>query len=98
MAHRIIAMREQLHDLLTNEFKTPGKWDHIIDQIGMFSCVSSPLLLPTLREVLTRKENLFVTIKQVHGSQRRTMQSSRRKSAHLPNSKRADLNGGAQLA
>lgn len=40
MAHRIIAMREQLYDLLTNELKTPGKWNHITDQIGMFSCVS----------------------------------------------------------
>jgi aspartate aminotransferase len=40
MAHRIIAMREQLYNLLTNEFKIPGKWNHILDQIGMFSCVS----------------------------------------------------------
>lgn len=39
MAHRIIAMREQLYNLLTNELKTPGTWNHITDQIGMFSCV-----------------------------------------------------------
>ncbi|KAI6045385.1 aspartate amino-transferase [Pisolithus marmoratus] len=37
MAHRIIAMREQLYELLTKEFKTPGNWKHITDQIGMFS-------------------------------------------------------------
>lgn len=39
MAHRIIAMREQLYNLLANELKTPGTWNHITDQIGMFSYV-----------------------------------------------------------
>ncbi|KAG8217816.1 aspartate amino-transferase [Butyriboletus roseoflavus] len=37
MAHRIISMREELYRLLTEELKTPGKWDHITKQIGMFS-------------------------------------------------------------
>ncbi|MCV2423884.1 aminotransferase class I/II-fold pyridoxal phosphate-dependent enzyme, partial [Paucibacter sp. DJ4R-1] len=37
MAHRIIAMRDELYNILTNELKTPGKWNHITDQIGMFS-------------------------------------------------------------
>ncbi|KAI6117676.1 aspartate amino-transferase [Pisolithus croceorrhizus] len=37
MAFRIISMREQLYKLLTEEFKTPGNWEHIIKQIGMFS-------------------------------------------------------------
>lgn len=37
MAERIIAMRHELHMLLTQELKTPGNWDHIIKQIGMFS-------------------------------------------------------------
>ncbi|KAI0256746.1 aspartate aminotransferase [Lactifluus subvellereus] len=37
MAGRIIAMRRELHRLLTEELKTPGNWDHIINQIGMFS-------------------------------------------------------------
>ena len=36
MADRIITMREQLFNLLI-ELKTPGKWDHIKTQIGMFS-------------------------------------------------------------
>jgi aspartate aminotransferase, cytoplasmic len=36
MAHRIIDMRAELHKLLTEELKTPGNWDHIINQIGMF--------------------------------------------------------------
>ncbi|KAF5380950.1 hypothetical protein D9615_003869 [Tricholomella constricta] len=36
MAGRIIAMRKELHRLLTEELKTPGNWDHIIEQIGMF--------------------------------------------------------------
>ena len=43
MAHRIISMREQLYDILTNELKTPGKWDHIVKQIGMFRFVACPL-------------------------------------------------------
>lgn len=36
MAGRIIEMRKQLYKLLTEELKTPGNWDHIINQIGMF--------------------------------------------------------------
>jgi len=37
MAQRIISMREQLYDILTKDLKTPGKWDHVVSQIGMFS-------------------------------------------------------------
>jgi len=37
MAHRIIDMRKQLFELLTHKLKTPGNWDHIVNQIGMFS-------------------------------------------------------------
>ncbi|KAG6335395.1 hypothetical protein ID866_3690 [Astraeus odoratus] len=37
MAHRLIAMRAELFKLLTEEFKTPGNWEHIVKQIGMFS-------------------------------------------------------------
>jgi aspartate aminotransferase len=36
MAKRIIDMRVELHRLLTEELKTPGSWEHIVDQIGMF--------------------------------------------------------------
>lgn len=36
MAGRIIEMRKELHRLLTEELKTPGNWDHIVNQIGMF--------------------------------------------------------------
>lgn len=36
MAKRIIDMRMELHRLLTQELKTPGSWEHIVDQIGMF--------------------------------------------------------------
>ena len=36
MAERIIQMRVELHRLLTEELKTPGSWEHIVDQIGMF--------------------------------------------------------------
>lgn len=36
MSGRIIEMRKQLFELLTTELKTPGNWDHIVNQIGMF--------------------------------------------------------------
>lgn len=36
MSTRIINMRKALYDNLV-ELKTPGKWDHIVEQIGMFS-------------------------------------------------------------
>ncbi|KAJ6630684.1 aspartate amino-transferase [Mycena sp. CBHHK59/15] len=37
MAGRIIDMRKELHRLVTEELHTPGNWDHIVNQIGMFS-------------------------------------------------------------
>lgn len=37
MAGRIIDMRHRLFDLLTKQLKTPGNWDHILKQIGMFT-------------------------------------------------------------
>lgn len=36
MVSRIMTMRKELLRLLV-EMKTPGKWDHIVSQIGMFS-------------------------------------------------------------
>ena len=36
MANRIIDMRKALYSHL-QELKTPGTWNHVIDQIGMFS-------------------------------------------------------------
>lgn len=39
MAERIISMRKELHRLLTEELHTPGNWDHILNQIGMFRYV-----------------------------------------------------------
>ncbi len=36
MASRIITMRQELRRLLAEELKTPGSWDHITNQIGMF--------------------------------------------------------------
>ncbi|KAG7448624.1 aspartate aminotransferase [Guyanagaster necrorhizus] len=37
MAGRLIEVRKELYRLLTEELKTPGNWDHVINQIGMFS-------------------------------------------------------------
>ncbi|KAJ7452529.1 aspartate aminotransferase [Mycena galericulata] len=36
MAGRIIDMRKELFRLLTEELHTPGNWEHIVNQIGMF--------------------------------------------------------------
>jgi aspartate aminotransferase len=36
MANRIISMRDRLYDILTEHHKTPGSWEHIKRQIGMF--------------------------------------------------------------
>jgi len=36
MANRIISMRKGLHERLV-KLGTPGNWDHITQQIGMFS-------------------------------------------------------------
>lgn len=37
MSQRIIEMRRALFDLLTNKYRTPGSWEHIVTQNGMFS-------------------------------------------------------------
>ncbi|KAK2467000.1 hypothetical protein APHAL10511_001258 [Amanita phalloides] len=37
MAERIKTMRRELHRELTYELRTPGSWEHIVQQIGMFS-------------------------------------------------------------
>ena len=36
MVDRIMAMRRRLYDLLV-QLETPGNWEHVINQIGMFS-------------------------------------------------------------
>jgi len=58
MAHRIIAMRDQLYAILTNELKTPGKWNHIVDQIGMFSFTG---LTPEQSQQLIDKAHIYLT-------------------------------------
>lgn len=37
MSQRIIEMRHALFELLTQRFQTPGTWNHIVEQTGMFS-------------------------------------------------------------
>ncbi|KAG9119003.1 Aspartate aminotransferase, cytoplasmic [Ceratobasidium sp. 392] len=58
MAHRIIAMRDELYAILTNELKTPGKWNHIVDQIGMFSFTG---LTPEQSQQLIDKAHIYLT-------------------------------------
>ncbi|KAI9204690.1 pyridoxal phosphate-dependent transferase [Polychytrium aggregatum] len=56
MADRIILMREQLYDALVKH-ETPGTWNHIVDQIGMFSFTG---LNPTQCKLLTDKFHVYL--------------------------------------
>ncbi|KAH8106744.1 aspartate aminotransferase [Cristinia sonorae] len=58
MAHRIIEMRKELHKLLTEELKTPGNWDHIVNQIGMFSFTG---ISTEASQALTEKAHIYLT-------------------------------------
>jgi aspartate aminotransferase len=58
MAGRIITMREQLFALLRDEFQTPGSWQHIVDQIGMFSFTG---LNAAQSAALTEKYHIYLT-------------------------------------
>ncbi|KAI0341797.1 aspartate aminotransferase [Trametopsis cervina] len=58
MAGRIIDMRKELHKLLTEELKTPGNWDHIVNQIGMFSFTG---ITPDQSQALTEKAHVYLT-------------------------------------
>lgn len=57
MSHRIIEMRHALKGHLV-ELKTPGNWDHITDQIGMFSFTG---LNPNQVKVLKEKYHIYMT-------------------------------------
>lgn len=57
MVDRIMAMRKSLHERLI-ELKTPGNWDHVINQIGMFSYTG----LSTKQALLMREKfHIYMT-------------------------------------
>ncbi|KAG8923935.1 Aspartate aminotransferase, cytoplasmic [Tulasnella sp. 417] len=58
MAYRIIDMRKQLHHILTNELQTPGNWDHIVSQIGMFSFTG---ITPAQANAIIEKAHVYMT-------------------------------------
>lgn len=58
MANRIIDMRQELRRLLTEELKTPGNWDHITNQIGMFSFTG---LNPEQSKAMVEKAHIYLT-------------------------------------
>ncbi|KAJ7751951.1 aspartate amino-transferase [Mycena metata] len=58
MAGRIIDMRKELFRLLTEELHTPGNWDHIVNQIGMFSFTG---INPTQSKALTDEAHIYLT-------------------------------------
>ncbi|KAJ9076126.1 Aspartate aminotransferase, cytoplasmic [Entomophthora muscae] len=57
MSERIIQMRKQLYDHL-QRLQTPGTWNHIIDQIGMFSFTG---LNAKQAQFLKEKYHIFLT-------------------------------------
>jgi aspartate aminotransferase len=57
MADRIIAMRQRLYDTLV-ELQTPGNWDHIKTQIGMFSFTG---LTPEQVDDLAKYAHIYMT-------------------------------------
>lgn len=57
MAHRIIEMREALKAELV-QLGTPGNWDHITKQIGMFSFTG---LNPSQTKVLKEQYHVYLT-------------------------------------
>ncbi|RSH81298.1 aspartate transaminase aat1 [Apiotrichum porosum] len=57
MADRIIAMRARLYDILL-ELQTPGNWDHIKSQIGMFSFTG---LTPEQVAALAEYAHIYMT-------------------------------------
>eukprot|EP01116_Phalansterium_solitarium_P005914 TRINITY_DN1818_c0_g1_i2.p1 TRINITY_DN1818_c0_g1~~TRINITY_DN1818_c0_g1_i2.p1 ORF type:complete len:456 (+),score=136.20 TRINITY_DN1818_c0_g1_i2:122-1489(+) len=57
MADRIIRMRQLLLDALVAN-STPGNWQHIVNQIGMFSFTG---LSPTQVEQLTKRHSVYLT-------------------------------------
>ncbi|KAL2913174.1 Aspartate aminotransferase, cytoplasmic [Polyrhizophydium stewartii] len=57
MADRIISMRKALFEALT-QLGTPGTWNHIVDQIGMFSFTG---LTPAQVKVLHDKYHVYMT-------------------------------------
>ncbi len=57
MSDRIIKMRQMLFDALQRH-QTPGTWNHIIDQIGMFSYTG---LTPKQSRTLVEKFHIYLT-------------------------------------
>ncbi|KAJ7273604.1 aspartate amino-transferase [Mycena haematopus] len=58
MAGRIIDMRKELFRLLTEELHTPGNWDHIVNQIGMFSFTG---INPAQSKALIEDAHVYLT-------------------------------------
>ncbi|KAG0145402.1 hypothetical protein CROQUDRAFT_658713 [Cronartium quercuum f. sp. fusiforme G11] len=58
MADRIITMRGTLRKLLEEKHQTPGSWDHITRQIGMFSFTG---LNPTQVKAMVENAHIYMT-------------------------------------
>lgn len=56
VAGRILKMREMLRGAL-EELKTPGNWEHITKQIGMFSYTG---LTPEQVDIMTKKYHVYM--------------------------------------
>ena len=63
MSSRIIAMRKTLFEEL-NKLQTPGNWEHIVKQIGMFSYLGIKRIQKKNFHFEAKKNKIKQTIKQ----------------------------------
>ncbi|KAL6884754.1 pyridoxal phosphate-dependent transferase, partial [Trichoderma evansii] len=55
--HRLKSLRKQLHYKLTNVLNTPGDWDHILQETGLFSYLN---LMPQQCQLLKDKFHIYL--------------------------------------
>lgn len=60
MAQRIVSLRHELRRLLEEKYRTPGRWDHITRQSGMFSYLG---LSPEQCRSLVDESHIYLTEK-----------------------------------
>ena len=89
MADRIIQMRDRLYDNLVSQ-NTPGEWNHIKKQIGMFRYVLKTWSLYGYETGLT------VWLSQLYGPDAAADEGVGGEGAHLHDRGRAHLDGGLE--
>ncbi|KAI8654213.1 hypothetical protein LRP88_01757 [Fusarium phalaenopsidis] len=57
MRQRLKGLRKQLHSYLTQDLKTPGNWEHILKETGLFSYLD---LTPTQCKTLVDRHHIYL--------------------------------------